>query len=205
MQTTAIRLARQRRSGHIPATTLDEIVLTNLKQCVLSPDRIADLLKSLMERQTAKSESADRRLLDLQREVSDADDRLKRLYRSIEDGIVELDDILRERTATLKSERERAKAALDRARAQCGTAAIIDGRKIDAFARLMNEKLESADTNARKDYIRSIIDAIEVDDKAIRIIGSKDILQAAIAGKQIENRNVRGFVRKWRTRKDSNS
>jgi site-specific DNA recombinase len=33
----------------------------------------------------------------VQREVSGAEDRLKRLYRSIEDGIVELDDILRER------------------------------------------------------------------------------------------------------------
>jgi site-specific DNA recombinase len=66
-------------------------------------------------------------------------------------------------------------------------------------------KLDNADTNARKGYIRSIIDAIEVDDKAIRIIGSRDILQAAIAGKQIENGNVRGFVRKWRARRDSNS
>ena len=46
--------------------------------------------------------------------------------------------------------------------------------------------------------IRSIIDAVEVDDKAIRMIGSKDMLQAAIAGKQIENRNVRGVVGKWR-------
>jgi hypothetical protein len=33
----------------------------------------------------------------------------------------------------------------------------------------------------RKDYIRSILDAAKVDDKAIRIIGSRDILQAAIA------------------------
>jgi hypothetical protein len=192
------------KGRHIPAATLDEIVLTNLKQRVLAPDRIADLLKSLVERQAAKSESADYRLLALQREVGDAEDRLKRLYRSIEDGIVELDDILRERTVTLKSDRERAKAALDRARAQCGTAATIDASKIDAFARLMNERLENADTNARKGYIRSIVDATEVDDKAIRIIGSKDILQAAIAGKQIENGNVRGFVRKWRTRHDSN-
>ena len=46
--------------------------------------------------------------------------------------------------------------------------------------------------------IRSIIDAVEVDDKAIRMIGSKDMLQAAIAGKQIENGNVRGVVGKWR-------
>ncbi|MFN4923525.1 recombinase family protein [Bradyrhizobium sp.] len=192
------------KGRHIPAGTLDEIVLTNLKQRVLAPNRIADLLKSLIERQAAKNESADRRLLDLQRELSDAEDRLKRLYRSIEDGIVELDDILRERTATLKSQRERAKAALDHARVQCGTAAAIDAGKIDAFARLMNEKLDTADINTRKGYIHSIIDAIEVDDKAIRIIGSKDILQAAIAGKQTENGNVRGFVRKWRARNDSN-
>ena len=68
----------------------------------------------------------------------------------------------------------------------------------------MNAKLDAADTNARKGYINSIIDAVEVDEQAIRIIGSKDILQAAIAGKQTENGNVRGFVRKWRTRRDSN-
>jgi hypothetical protein len=48
-------------------------------------------------------------------------------------GIVEFDYILRERTATLKSERRRAKAALDRARAQCGTAATIGPAKIDAL------------------------------------------------------------------------
>jgi hypothetical protein len=48
----------------------------------------------------------------------------------------------------------------------------------------MTEKLDSGDSNARKGYIRSIVDAIEVDDKAIRIIGSKDVLQAVIAGKQ---------------------
>ncbi|WP_454624196.1 hypothetical protein [Bradyrhizobium cenepequi] len=33
--------------------------MTNLKRRVLAPDRIADLLKSLIERQTAKSESTD--------------------------------------------------------------------------------------------------------------------------------------------------
>jgi len=148
----------------------------------------------------SRAESADRRLLDLQRELSDAEDRLKRLYRSIEERIVELDDILRGRTATLKSQQERAKAALDHARAQCGTAAAIDVGKIDAFARLMNEKLDTADINTRMGYIHSIIDAIEVDDKAIRIVGSEDILQAAIAGRQTENGNVRGFVRKWRAR-----
>ena len=39
--------------------------------------------------------------------------------------------------------------------------------------------------------------------KSVCLIGSKDILQAAIAGKQIENGNIRGFVRKWRTRHEA--
>jgi site-specific DNA recombinase len=111
---------------------------------------------------------------------------------------------LRERTATLKSERERAKATLDRALTQCGTVTTIDLDKIDAFARVMTERLDVGDTSARKTYIRSIIDAIEVDDNAIMIIGSKDVLQAVIAGKQTANGVVSGIVRKWRARKDSN-
>ncbi|MVT67288.1 hypothetical protein GPL21_19490 [Bradyrhizobium pachyrhizi] len=58
--------------------------------------------------------------------------------------------------------------------------------------------------NTRKAYSRSIIDAVEVDDRAIRMVGSKDVLQAAIVGKQTTNENLLGFVRKWRTRHDSN-
>src|ERR1019366_7145660 len=40
-----------------------------------------------------------------------------------------------------------------------GTVATIDPAKINAFARLMTEKLDNGDTNARKVYIRSIVDA----------------------------------------------
>jgi hypothetical protein len=77
-----------------------------------------------------------------------------------------------------QSQRERAEAALNHARAQCGIAAAIDAGKIDAFARLMNEKLDTADANTRKGYIHSIIDAIEVDDK-----GHPDRRQQAYPGR----------------------
>jgi site-specific DNA recombinase len=65
-----------------------------------NPMRIAAVLQTLAYRQVAKAETVDRRQLKLQREVADSEARLRRLYRSIEDGIVELDDIRRERTAT---------------------------------------------------------------------------------------------------------
>jgi hypothetical protein len=93
----------------------------------------------------------------------------------------------------LKSKREQAVAALDRAREQAGVATKIDPAKIDAFARLIKEKL-----NVRRSYIRSIVDGVEVDDDAIRIVGRRDVLQAVIADKNSDDGRVRGFVRKWR-------
>lgn len=38
-------------------------------------------------------------------------------------------------------------AACDPARAQCGTVAMIDSVKIDAFARSMTDKLDNGDIN----------------------------------------------------------
>jgi site-specific DNA recombinase len=192
------------KGRHIPAAVLDDIVLRSLKQELLTPERVGALLQSLTDQQSIETDAVDRRLIALQREANDTDKRLRRLYRSIEDGIIELDDILRERTTMLKAEREHARAAYDRARAQCGTLATIDSGQIDDFARLMTEKLDAGDTNIRKGCVRSIIDAVEVGDNAVRIIGSRDVLQAVIAGRQNANGNVRSFVRKWRARKDSN-
>jgi site-specific DNA recombinase len=189
---------------HIPMGILDDIVIKNLKERVLVPDRMAALLRGLADRQSAKVNAVNERVLALQGEVNECEERLKRLYRSIEDGIVELDDILRDRISSLKAERERTKAALDRALAQTGAAMTIDAERIHAFSRLVTEKLDNGDVNSRKAYIRSIVSAVEVDDHAIRIVGSPAILSAAIAGRQTANSNVRGFAREWRARKDSN-
>ena len=106
--------------------------------------------------------------------------------------------ILRDRIMELKSKREQAVAALDRAREQAGVATKIDPAKIDAFARLIKEKLNVGDVNVRRSYIRSIVDGVEVDDDAIRIVGRRDVLQAVIADKNSDDGRVRGFVRKWR-------
>jgi site-specific DNA recombinase len=52
----------------------------------------------------------------LQGDVTYADEKLKRLYKLVEDGITELDDVLKDRLNSLKADRERAQAALERAR-----------------------------------------------------------------------------------------
>ncbi|MGC1578679.1 MAG: recombinase family protein, partial [Beijerinckiaceae bacterium] len=160
------------KGRHIPMGILDDIVTENLKERLLAPDRMVALLQGLADRESAKANAVNERVLALQGEVTECEERLKRLYRSIEDDIVELDDILRDRISSLKAERERAKAALDRTQAQTGAAMTIDAERIQAFSRLMTEKLDNGDVNSRKAYIRSIVSTVDVDDHAVRIIGS---------------------------------
>lgn len=80
----------------------------------------------------------------------------------------------------------------------------LEPDQVERFGAFMRERIASGETTFRKAYSRSIVDAIEVDDKIIRIHGSKASLeQAVIAGEQI-GKGVRSFIRKWRSLGDSN-
>ena len=77
-------------------------------------------------------------------------------------------------------------------------------QRLQNFARIMQERLDAGDIRAKKAYLRSVIAQIEVGDDKVRIVGEKASLAAVIAGTPPENAHVRGFVRKWRARRDSN-
>lgn len=65
-------------------------------------------------------------------------------------------------------------------------------------------RITTGKTTFRKAYLRSIVDAIEVDDKVVRIHGSEASIEpAVIAGEQI-GKGIRSFIRKWRSLGDSN-
>jgi site-specific DNA recombinase len=109
-----------------------------------------------------------------------ADDKLKRLYRLVEDGMTEMDDVLKDRPNSLKADRDRAKAALERAKPHSSQAIQIDPALLEQFGRSMRENFTSGSIPFRKAYLRSLIDVIGVDDAQIRIKGSKDVLERAV-------------------------
>ncbi|WP_279482792.1 recombinase family protein [Aureimonas sp. SK2] len=192
------------RGNSIPMAHLDDLVLTALQERLFAPERLAEVLSALVARRAARAEAVDARLVALQTEVATAEDKLRRLYKLVEDGMADLDDILRDRIAILKGERERAQAAFERARAQSGGHAAIDPEKVAAFGKLMREVLSSTDTPARKAYLRAILGAVEVDTATVRITGSRDVLHAAIADAPAARDVVQFTGPKWRARKDSN-
>jgi len=184
---------------------LDDLVIANVKERLLCPGRLIHILKALIDRQSTKDSAVQDRRAVLEAELIQKNEKLKRLYSAIEDGIVELDLQLKDRIRGLKTERDIVQTSLDRIAIQAHARATITPARLEAFSRLVNEKLDSADVQARKAYLRSVISYVEVDDDRVRIVGEKATLAAVIAGQETQSSKVRGFVRKWRARRDSNS
>jgi site-specific DNA recombinase len=187
----------------IPMDKLDGMVTDHLLERLFKPERIALILASLSSRRSELAAAVNTRMSALQREVVDAEDRLKRLYRLVEDGL-DVDEVLKERLTTLKADRDRAKAALERAREQSASQIQIDPALIERFGRTMRENFTAGSVPFRKAYLRSLIDVIEVDDHQVRIKGTKEVLEKAVLASQHRESWCSQTSTRWRTRHDSN-
>ncbi|MCJ2136984.1 recombinase family protein [Methylobacterium sp. J-026] len=199
---------RQGKTGctgrSIRMDTLDTLVTDRLVAELLQPDRLRTTLASLWSVRAEKAIQVDVRVAALHREVAGAEEKLKRLYRMIEEGMTDLDDILRDRLAALKQERDRAKAALDRIHVNARPPAEIAPDLIERFGRLMRENVTTGEIPFRKAWLQAIVDRVEVGADVIRIVGGKEALETAILDAGSAAPSVRSSVRKWRARKDSN-
>jgi site-specific DNA recombinase len=189
----------------IPMQKLDTLVTEHLLERLFRPERVAAILASLSSARVEKEAALNGRLIALQRQVIDADDKLKRLYRLVEDGLTDLDEVLKDRLNTLKADRDRAKAALERAKGHSASPIQIDPALIERFGRSMRENFSTGSVPFRKAYLQSLIDVIEVDDDRIRIKGNKDLLEKAVLASQNDQRWCSQTSTRWRTRRDSNS
>lgn len=193
------------RGNTIPMSYLDDLVVKALEERLFTPARLAELLSALAARRSEKAGAHNSRLIALQLGVDNAKDRLQRLYKLVEDGVAELDDLLQERITALKADRENAQAALDRARQEGSGDAGLDPEKVAAFSRLMQDVLENRDNPTRKAYLRTLLGAVEVGPDKIRIVGSREVLYAAANGQASSGEIVQFSGLKWRARRDSNS
>ena len=78
---------------------LDRLVTDHLIERLFKPDRLAAILSALSERRAQKAESVNSPIMALQHEVADAEEKLARLYRLVEEGLTDLDDVLKLRLA----------------------------------------------------------------------------------------------------------
>jgi site-specific DNA recombinase len=189
----------------IPMEKLDNLVTEHLMERLFKPERLAAILTSLSSRRAERAQSLNARLISLQREVTDAEDKLKRLYRLVEEGLTEVDEVLKDRLTALKADRDRAKDALGRAKEHSASRIRVDPALIERFGRTMRENFSTGSVPFRKAYLQSFINVIEVDEHQVRIKGSKDLLEKAVLASQQGLSGCSQMSTKWRARRDSNS
>ena len=201
---SAMRIGASACKGRsIPMDKLDRLVTEHVADRVLVPDRLEALLQSVADRRLKTDAEVQARIETLRREAGNAEDKLRRLYKLVAEGLTDLDDLLKEQIAKLKADRDKAASALDRIESQ-RPATKLDADKIIRFASLMRQNITEGAVPFRKAYLRSLIEAVEVDDRVIRIHGSKAVLERAVLADQAKHPGVRSFVRNWRSRQDSN-
>lgn len=156
-------------------------------------------------RRAERAAAVDSRLAALEREAANAEVKLKRLYKLVENGVAEMGDLLKERIATLRNDRDRTREALAGAKGNVKAEAAVTEDAVLRFGDLMRQPLQEGDTADRKAWLSSIVDRIEVDAGAIRMFGRNDVLDqcalAAVGG----NAGVRTFVPKWRAMQDEST
>jgi site-specific DNA recombinase len=183
---------------------LDTLVTEHLLERLFKPERIAAILASLSSRRAVQAAALNARITALQREMTDAEDKLKRLYRLVEDGLTDVDEVLKDRLNTLKADRDRAKAALERAKEHSASQNQIDPGLIERFGRTMRESFSTGSVPFRKAYLRSLIDVIEIDDHQVRIKGSKELLEKTVLASQHGQSWCSQTSTRWRSLGDSN-
>jgi len=108
-------------------------------------------------------------------------------------GVTDLDHVLKVRLANIMTDHDRAQSALDRIKGQL-PAACIDSTKIERSGSRMRKNITPAAVPFRKVYLRWLIDAIDVDDRAIHIRSSKSTLEHTVIATSQTGQGVRSFV-----------
>jgi ferritin-like metal-binding protein YciE len=86
---------------------LDDLVANHLEERLLQPKRLETILGNLLDRREERAERRREHLAELNRRITETDQRLNRLYDAIEAGLADLNDsVLKERMAGLKAIRE---------------------------------------------------------------------------------------------------
>jgi site-specific DNA recombinase len=95
---------------------LDSLVADHLERRLLHPERLEEVLSTVLDRREERTERPATHIAELRKRAAEADAKLKRLYDAIENGVTDLADPMpKGRVAELKAIRDQARADTERA------------------------------------------------------------------------------------------
>jgi site-specific DNA recombinase len=93
-------------SENLPMQKLDALVLNSLSDRVFTAARVRLMLEALARQAKDSGREQQRQLKTLNRDLAAATRGMERLYEGVEQGVLKLDDTLRQRTDKLQAQRQ---------------------------------------------------------------------------------------------------
>lgn len=130
------------QGASIPMDELNDLVVSNVAERLLSPDFLEEALGALLKRRDEAAERETGRIVALKRNALDAENKLTRLYEAIEAGLADLTDSnLKGRIAELKRVRDSAQADVERAASRRGQRTEITPQALRTFPAAAKDRL----------------------------------------------------------------
>lgn len=190
----------------IPMDKLDGIVVDAVADHLTQPERLNSLLQAWLDRSETAVAERQAELKRLRARLTQLEGEAARVVKLVRNEVLSPDDpTVATELGNIRSQRvsteadiavlERQLAAGDRR---------ITPSILASFGQLLERKLRGPDDKVRREYIRLLVDRVEVGDREIRISGRNASLERAIVASQAPGAGVPKAEREWRARLDSN-
>ncbi len=147
----------------VPKDKLEASVTEKLKDCILSPGNMKALVRMVNEELDSEGAEAKERLKSIDRQISETDSRLGRLYDALEGGRLHLDDLApriielrRRRDALLEDRRDAESLTISRKTVQ------LCEREVASYVRNLSEVLGLGTLDEQKSILKSFVESVQV-------------------------------------------
>lgn len=175
-------------SKNLPMDKVDQIILNELANKALAPERIQSLVSEF--RKTQQSRLDDRRQKEnvIQKQLEQLEERQHRLLDAIEMGHVELDEVTQKRMQQIKTSREALQ--IEKANLENYTQIRFEplrASQIERFSEMLKSKLLNDDQGIARSYVHLLVDQVKVTNNEALVTGS--VVNLMGANQIITNKN----------------
>jgi site-specific DNA recombinase len=195
------------KGRNIPMQVLDSIIIDNLEDRILAPERLEPMLKVILDRARNRTSENAAKAKELRKKLRGTEGKIERLFAALAEGTVGDTDMFRRSMALVEAERDEVLhliAALEKHRDV--PRHLLTKRNIERFATAARARLRNENARLRKGYMRQLISRIEVGDRQIRVSGPESALANGVMDSGSgPAAGVPSFVQGWwRTQSQSN-
>ena len=148
----------------------DDAVMEAITKNLLTHERVAEILRELHERQSVRAIEANDKLATHEAHLNEAKNKLSRLIKLIEDGLMDSSDqIFRDRLQHAKDDFRIAQTQYQRTREKSFARPQINRDQVSKLRDALKENLHKEDPKFRRAYLRAAISRIEFGDHELRL------------------------------------